>query len=104
MAPCSPRIRWQPTKSLVVTPTVSASWQHEFLQNPYPINSAFTTGGPTASFNYTTTTPQRDFFYAGAGIGAVLDDKWEASFFYNAAAGNQDLVSHNLFLSIGVKF
>ncbi len=96
--------RWEITKSFAVTPMLSANWQHEFLQNAYPINAAFNTGGPSAAFNFRTSQPQQDFFYAGAGLGFDFGGTWGASFFYNAAAGNQDLVSHNIYLSIGAKF
>ena len=96
--------RWEIMKHFAVTPMLSANWQHEFMQNAYPINAAFNTGGPSSSFYFETSRPQQDYFYAGAGLGFDFGDTWKASFFYNAAAGNQDLVSHNIYLSIGAKF
>jgi uncharacterized protein with beta-barrel porin domain len=91
----------QATSRLSFTPMVFASWQHEFLQDAYNINSSFVGGGP---FSYETTAPQRDFLYAGAGIGMQLDDRWEAFVSYSAAAANPDVLSHNIFVGGGVKF
>ncbi len=96
--------RWEMKKIFAVTPMLSANWQHEFMQNAYPINAAFNTGGPSTPFFFQSSQPQQDYFYAGAGLGFDFGDTWGASFFYNAAAGNQDLVSHNIYLSIGAKF
>jgi outer membrane autotransporter protein len=96
--------RWQVTKKFAVTPMVSASWQHEFLQNAYTINSSFNTGGPASPFGFQTTQPQQDYFYAGAGLGLSFGDTWEASFFWNAAAANADQTSQNIYFSIGAKF
>lgn len=92
------------TKKFAVTPMISASWQHEFLQNAYTINSSFNTGGPSSPFGFQTTQPQQDYFYAGAGVGLNFGDTWEASFFWNAAAANADQTSQNIYFSIGAKF
>ncbi|MEX1044866.1 MAG: autotransporter outer membrane beta-barrel domain-containing protein, partial [Chthoniobacterales bacterium] len=94
----------QVTRRLAVTPMVFASWQHEFLQNGYNINAAFIDGGPRVPFSYATEAPQRDFLYAGAGLGAQLGDRWEAYISYSAAAANPDLLSHNIFLGFEVNF
>ena len=96
--------RWQVTKQFAVTPMISASWQHEFLQNAYTINSSFNTGGGSSPFGFQTTQPQQDYFYAGAGVGLNFGDTWEASFFWNAAAANDDQTSQNIYFSIGAKF
>jgi hypothetical protein len=34
----------------------------------------------------------------------VVRQRWNTTFFYNAPAGNSDLVSQNIFWSAGVKF
>jgi len=96
--------RWEVTKNFAVTPMVSASWQHEFLQNAYTINSSFNSGGGSSPFGFQTSQPQQDYFYAGAGVGLNFGDTWEASFFWNAAAANADQTSQNIFFSIGAKF
>jgi outer membrane autotransporter protein len=92
------------TRDFSVTPMLFASWQHEFLQNAYKINSAFVGGGDPAPFSYETNDPLRDFLYAGVGIGWAWGDRWEGYLSYSASAGNPDLISHNIFLGVGVKF
>ena len=96
--------RWEVTKNFAVTPMVSTSWQHEFLQNAYTINSSFNTGGPSSPFGFQTTQAQQDYFYACAGVGLNFSDTCEASFFWNAAAANADQTSQNIYFSIGAKF
>ncbi|MFI0348457.1 MAG: autotransporter outer membrane beta-barrel domain-containing protein, partial [Chthoniobacterales bacterium] len=93
---------WQINKNVLVTPQVSLSWQHEFLQNPYAINSSLQGGGGT--FNYTTTAPLRDSVYTGVGFTVNFAKKYDASFFYNTTSGNSNLMSQNIFTSLGVKF
>jgi outer membrane autotransporter protein len=96
--------RWEVNEGLVITPMVSASWQHEFLQDAYTIGSAFDTGGPSSPFNYTTSTPERNFFYGGAGVSFTIDSRWQVIALWNCAAGNADLISQNVYLSLNAKF
>lgn len=91
---------WQASRNLTMVPQISLSWQHEFLQNPYAINSSI--GG--AGFTNWSATPIMDTLYTGVGVTLEFDKKWNTSFFYNAAAGNSDLVSQNIFWSAGLKF
>jgi uncharacterized protein YhjY with autotransporter beta-barrel domain len=92
---------WQANKDIVVVPQVSLSWQHEFMQNPYSING---TVGGSPSFANTSSAPLRDTLYTGVGFTVEFAKKWNTSFFYNASAGNQNLVSQNIFWSAEVKF
>jgi outer membrane autotransporter protein len=91
---------WKATRNLTIVPQINLSWQHEFLQNPYTINS--TMGG--AYFANLSATPIRDFLYGGVGMTLEFKERWFTSIFYNAAAGNSDLSSQNIFLSFGCKF
>ena len=91
---------WQATKNLVVVPQISCSWQHEFMQNSYAINSSM--GG--VNFANLSSTPLRDFLYTGIGVTLEFKQRWFTSIFYNAAAGNNDLQSQNIFWSFGCKF
>jgi outer membrane autotransporter protein len=86
--------------SVVVVPQVNLNWQHEFLQNPYAINS--TVGGTT--YSNSSTAPLRDTLYTGVGFTVEFGKRWNTSFFYNAAAGNKSVTSQNIFWSAGVKF
>jgi len=94
---------WQVTKNLLLIPQVSLNWQHQFLENPYTINSTLNSGS-SPSFANTSSAPLRDTLYTGLGFTIEMGQRWESSFFYNAAAGNQDLVSQNIFWSLGCKF
>jgi hypothetical protein len=38
------------------------------------------------------------------GVTVEFNKKWNTSFFYNAAAGNNNLTSQNIFWSLGLKF
>jgi outer membrane autotransporter protein len=91
---------WQATRNLVVVPQINLSWQHEFMQNPYAINS--TMGG--ANFATLSSAPLRDFLYGGIGVTIEFKERWFTSIFYNAAAGNNNLQSQNIFWSFGCKF
>ena len=93
---------WQAGKNVVVVPQISLNWQHEFLQNPYDITGNL--GGTSPTFSNTSATGIRDYLYTGVGFTVEFAKKWNTSFFYNAAAGNNDLVSQNIFWSAGVKF
>jgi hypothetical protein len=57
-----------------------------------------------ASVSNTSATPLRDTLYTGVGFTLEFKKRWNTAFFYNAAAGNSDLVSQNIFWSAGVKF
>jgi autotransporter-associated beta strand protein len=91
---------WQATRNLMVVPQINLAWQHEFLQNPYAINGNLS-GAPVSN---TSMAPLRDTLYTGVGVTLEFKKNWNTAFFYNAAAGNNDLVSQNIFWSAGVKF
>jgi len=87
---------------IVVVPQINLNWQHEFMQNPYDINGNL--GGSSPTFSNLSSSPIRDFLYTGIGFTVEFLKKWNTSFFYNAAAGNQNLTSQNIFWSLGSKF
>lgn len=91
---------WQATRNLMVVPQINLAWQHEFLQNPYALNGNLS----GASVSNTSATPLRDTLYTGVGVTLEYMKNWHTGFFYNAAAGNSDLVSQNIFWSVGAKF
>ena len=93
---------WQAGKNVLVVPQISLNWQHELMQNPYAINGNL--GGTSPSFSNWSTAPIRDFLYTGVGFTVEFAKNWNTSFFYNASAGNSDLVSQNIFWSAGLKF
>jgi uncharacterized protein YhjY with autotransporter beta-barrel domain len=91
---------WQANRNLMVVPQINLAWQHEFLQNPYAIN---TTMGGTPYSNW-SAVPNRDTLYTGVGVTLEYKKTWNTAFFYNAAAGNQNITSQNIFWSAGLKF
>jgi uncharacterized protein with beta-barrel porin domain len=91
---------WKATRNLTVVPQVNLAWQHEFMQNPYNINGNLS-GTPVVN---TSSAPLRDTLYTGVGVTLEYKKRWNTAFFYNAAAGNSDLVSQNIFWSLGYKF
>jgi len=91
-------------EDFAVIPMASASWQHECLQNPYGIQSAFNTGGPSESFNFQSSAPLRDFFYGGVGVGFAIGPTWQVSVLWNASAANADLASQNVYISAAARF
>jgi len=91
---------WQATRDLMVVPQINLAWQHEFLQNPYSINA----GMSGAQVSNSSTAPLRDTLYTGVGVSLEYRKTWTTALFYNAAAGNNNLESQNIFLSAGMKF
>jgi len=91
-------------EDFAVIPMADASWQHECLQNPYGIQSAFATGGPSESFNFQSSAPLRDFFYGGVGVGFAIGPTWQVSVLWNASAANADLSSQNVYISAAARF
>jgi T5SS/PEP-CTERM-associated repeat protein len=93
---------WQAGRNILVVPQISLNWQHEFMQNPYAISGNL--GGTSPTFSNWSVSGIRDYLYTGVGFTVEFGKRWNTSFFYNAAAGNSDLVSQNIFWSAGVKF
>ena len=52
--------RWKFGSQCAVTPSLSASWQHEFLQDPYAIGASFDSSGPSSAFTFNSSRPQQD--------------------------------------------
>jgi outer membrane autotransporter protein len=95
---------WKVSSQVIITPTIFAGWQHEFLQDAYQINSSFNTGGPSAPFSYTTGTPARDNFYGGVGATVGFGERWQATAIYSAFVGGQNQSSQNVYLGLGLRF
>jgi len=94
---------WKLTDSITLIPEGRMFWQHEFLENPRNIGATLD-GGNGQSFGYTTSTPDRDAGFAGAGIIGQFGPNWNAYFYYNADFGRQDFVSHAISTGLNFKF
>jgi uncharacterized protein YhjY with autotransporter beta-barrel domain len=92
---------WTPTRQLLIVPQISLNWQHEFLQNKISLTTQSSDG---YSYKSPVGRPLLDTLYTGVGVTVEYAKRWNASFFYNASVGNQDLVSQNIFLSLGSVF
>ncbi|MFZ4116187.1 MAG: autotransporter domain-containing protein [Chthoniobacterales bacterium] len=93
---------WKVSKDLMIVPNISLNWQHQFMQDSYAINSTLNGSSPTFA-NY-SAAPLRDTFFPSVGFTVGLGNKWDTSLFYSASAGNQDLISQNIFWSLGMRF
>jgi outer membrane autotransporter protein len=91
---------WQANRDLMVVPQINLAWQHEFMQNSYNITGNLS----GAQVVNTSSAPNRDSLYTGIGVTMEYKKKWHTGIFYNAAVGNNNLVSQNFFWSLGVKF
>ncbi|MEX1048321.1 MAG: autotransporter domain-containing protein [Akkermansiaceae bacterium] len=92
------------SSSVLITPTLFAGWQHEFLQDGYQINSSFNTGGPASPFSYNTGTPARDNFYGGVGVTVGIGERWQATAIYSSFVGGDNQNSQNVYLGLGLNF
>lgn len=94
---------WNVNEKIAIIPEGRLFWQHEFLENSQNIGASLD-GGSGASFDYSTSAPDRDSVWAGAGISAQFGDTWNANFYYNANFGREDFVSHMISGGVGFKF
>lgn len=94
---------WNVNEKIAIIPEGRLFWQHEFLENPQNIGASLD-GGSGASFDYSTSAPDRDSAWAGAGISAQFGETWNANFYYNANFGREDFVSHMISGGVGFNF
>jgi outer membrane autotransporter protein len=94
---------WNVTDTITLIPEGRMFWQHEFLQNPRTIGASLD-GGSGPNFDYTTSTPDRDAVFAGAGLIGQFGKNLNAYIYYNADFGRQDFVSHTISTGLNFKF
>ncbi|TSA34114.1 MAG: hypothetical protein D4R65_06725 [Verrucomicrobiaceae bacterium] len=94
---------WKLSENIALIPEGRLFWQHEFMENPRNISSSLD-GGGGPSFDYTTSAPDRDAVFAGAGISAQFGPNWNAYVYYNADFGRQDYISHSISTGLNFKF
>ncbi len=94
---------WNVNEKIAIIPEGRLFWQHEFLENSQNIGASLD-GGSGASFDYSTSAPDRDSAWAGAGISAQFGETWNANFYYNANFGREDFVSHMISGGFGLNF
>ena len=94
---------WKISNSIALIPEGRLLWQHEFLENSGNIGASLN-GGGGPSFDYSTSAPDRDAVFAGAGLSAQFGSNWNAYFYYNADFGRQDYISHSISTGLNFKF
>jgi outer membrane autotransporter protein len=72
-----------------LTPHVSVSWQHEYLDNSSGITSQFD-GAGGGSFSVQTDTPDRDSAFVDVGLDAKVSKNVTVFIDYEAQAGQND--------------
>jgi outer membrane lipase/esterase len=78
-----------PLGPMILTPHLSASWQHEYMDSSGGITSQFTgTGG--GSFLTQTQPPDRDAAFLDAGLDATLDTNVTIFVDYETQAGQEN--------------
>jgi outer membrane autotransporter protein len=80
--------------AISLTPHVSASWQHEYLDDSRGINAQFTgTGG--GSFVTETDSPDRDSAFLDVGLDATVSKNVTLFVDYEAQAGQSDFFAQS---------
>jgi fibronectin-binding autotransporter adhesin len=83
-----------PMGAMSLTPHVSASWQHEYLDNSDGITSQFN-GAGGGSFSVQTDTPQRDSAFFDVGLDATVNQNVTVFVDYEAQAGQDDFFAQS---------
>ncbi|HEY0256367.1 MAG TPA: autotransporter outer membrane beta-barrel domain-containing protein, partial [Candidatus Methylacidiphilales bacterium] len=83
-----------PMGRTTLTPHVSASWQHEYLDNSQGITSQFNSAGG-GSFATQTDNPDRDSAFLDIGLDATLSKNVTVFIDYEAQAGQSDFFAQS---------
>jgi uncharacterized protein YhjY with autotransporter beta-barrel domain len=83
-----------PLGVIVMTPHVSASWQHEYLDDSQGITSQFS-GIGGGSFDVQTTMPQRDSAFLDAGLDANINQDVVLFLDYAVEAGQENFFAQS---------
>ncbi len=91
------------TGSVILTPHLSASWQHEFLDNGEGITSQFTQVG-SGSFTVQTSHPERDSAFIDAGLDAQIVKEVTLFADYETEAGQAHFFAQSIQAGVQVRF
>jgi len=91
------------TGSVIMTPHLSASWQHEFLDNSDGITSQFNQVG-SGSFTVQTTNPQRDSAFIDLGLDAQVAKELTLFVDYQTEAGQSDFFAQSVQAGLKIGF
>jgi uncharacterized protein YhjY with autotransporter beta-barrel domain len=88
---------------VVATPHLSASWQHEYLDNSSGITSQFN-GAGLGSFTVNTSRPERDSALIDAGLDTQWSDAFNLFVDYTTQAGQSDFFAQSVEGGVKVSF
>ncbi len=91
------------TGSVIVTPHISASWQHEFLDGSEGITSQFNQVG-SGSFTVQTTNPERDSAFIDLGLDAQVDKEITLFVDYETEAGQSNFFAQSVQAGLKIGF
>ena len=88
---------------VILTPRISASWQHEFLDNSEGITSQFNQVG-SGSFAVQTTNPERDSAFIDAGLDAQVAKEVTLFVDYETEAGQSHFFAQSIQAGLKIGF
>lgn len=88
----------------VITPQISFSYNHEFLNNSRNINAQYSADPYGNKLSAVTNSPDRDFFILGAGVSSVLRGGVQLFFNYQALLGYDRVTSHGFTGGVRLEF
>lgn len=94
---------WRAAKNVIIFPEIRATWQHEYMNGSRNITSALD-GGVGSTFNYQTTSPNRDSILASGGLTVQIGENWSTSAYYNVNVGRSDFFDQMISLSLEYQF
>ena len=88
---------------LIVRPELRASWQHEFGDDDYALDSRFANG---AGNTFSVRGPQigRDSLLVGAGVAVQFNERTSAYLYYDGQLGRENYDSHSVTGGLRVSF
>ena len=91
------------TGSVILTPHISASWQHEFLAGSGGITSQFNQVG-SGSFTVQTTNPERDSAFIDVGLDAQVVKQVTLFVDYQTEAGQDNFFAQSIDAGVKIGF
>ncbi|MEI9999335.1 MAG: autotransporter outer membrane beta-barrel domain-containing protein [Verrucomicrobiota bacterium] len=91
------------TGSVILTPHISASWQHEFLDDSAGITSQFNQVG-AGSFTVQTENPQRDSAFIDVGLDAQVAGSVTLFADYQTEAGQSNFFAQSVQAGLKIGF
>jgi len=83
-----------PAGPMILTPHLSASWQHEYMDDSQGITSQFT-GAGGGSFVVQTDNPERDSAFIDVGLDATVSKNVTVFVDYATQVGQQDFFAQS---------